>query len=438
MPDAKATGGSLKASVKYTDNGTKRSAVGNVAITEFTGSYQKYGFTNFATTLDYNVDVAGQDITLNRTALNFAQGFNRGGSVEVKGKYNLESKAGQFNFNTVDLNQNFFGPVLAPSLGENQLVSISLNASGDAKLDPKAESSVNANVKLANWVVQDKAGKLPKTPLAVDMKIDGGMQKQVLNLRQFLVQLTETPRAKNALQLQAKLDLGKTNPAPSTISLTSESFDVTPYYDLFAGNSKDKTAVRDGAGNNGTSAPVGEQKEPEAMQLPFQQLTADLKIDRLYLREVAISNWVGKVTIRSNVVQLNPFQLSLNGGPVNVSGNVNVGWPGYLYDLAFKADSVPLAPLANTFGSGKTNALQGTFIADAQIRGAGTTGPNPPKESWWQARPESHEHQLRSGRAENKTDSCADLPGPARSGTSAIADQLGFGAKRYREWCREP
>ncbi len=373
MPDAKATAGALKASANYNDNGTKRSAVGNVSVTDFTGAYQKYGFTNFATTLEYNVDVLGQEVSLNRTALNFAQGFNKGGSLELKGKYNLESKAGQFNFNTVDLNQNFFGPVLAPSLGENQLVSISLNASGDAKLDPKAESSVNANVKLANWVVQDKAGTLPKTPLAVDMKIDGGMQKEVVNLRQFLVQLTETPRAKNALQLQAKLDLGKTNPAPSTISLTSDSFDLTPYYDLFAGNSKDKTTTKN---NSGSSTPAGDQKEPDAMQLPFQQLTADLKIDRLYLREVAISNWVSKVAIRSNVVQLNPFQLNLNGGPVNLSGNVNVGWPGYLYDIAFKADSVPLAPLANTFGSGKTNALQGTFIADAQIRGAGTTGPN--------------------------------------------------------------
>jgi hypothetical protein len=91
---------------------------------------------------------------------------------------------------------------------------------------------------------------------------------------------------------------------------------------------------------------------------------------------VAITNWVGKVAIRSNVVQLNPFQLNLNGGPVSVTGNVNVGWPGYLYDVAFKADSVPLAPLANSFGSGKTNSLVGNLIADAQIRGAGTTGPN--------------------------------------------------------------
>jgi hypothetical protein len=378
VPDAKANGGNLKVTANYTDNGTKRSAVGNVGLTDFTGSYQKYAFTNFGVALDYNVDIDKRDVTLNRTALTFNQGFNRGGTVELKGKYNLENKSGQFNFNTVDLNQNVFGPVLAPSLGENQLVSISLNASGEAKLDPKAESSIKASVKLANWVVQDKAGKLPKTPLALEMQIDGAMRKEVLDLRQFLVQLSATARAKNALLLQAKLDLAKTNASPSTLSLSSESFDLTPYYDLFAGPS---TAEKTKASpvmtdTQPTVAAPGEQKEPAAIQLPIQQLTADLRIDRLYLREVAISNWVGKVAIRSNVVQLNPFQLNLNGAPVSVTGNVNVGWPGYLYDVALKAASVPLAPLANSFGSGKTNSIQGTLIADAQVRGAGTTGPN--------------------------------------------------------------
>ncbi len=376
IPQASAAGGTLKASANYTDNGTKRSAVGNVAVADFTGGFQKYSFTNFSVTLDYNVDVDQHDLTLNRTALSFGQGVSRGGTLELKGKYTLESKAGQFNFTTVDMNQNVFGPILAPSLGDNQLVSISLNASGDAKIDPKGENSVNASVKLNNWVVQDKAGKMPKTALSVDMKIDGGMQKQIVELRQFLVQLTETPRAKNALRLQARLDLSPTNATPSTLSVTSESFDVTPYYDLFAGQGTNNKSAATSPEHPAPGAP-SEQKEPDAMQLPFQQLTADLKIDRLYLREIAISNWLAKVTIRSNVVQLNPFSMQLNGAPLSVTGNINVGWPGYLYDLALKADSVPLAPLANSFdSSGKTNTIQGSFLADAQIRGAGVTGPS--------------------------------------------------------------
>jgi hypothetical protein len=101
-----------------------------------------------------------------------------------------------------------------------------------------------------------------------------------------------------------------------------------------------------------------------------------LKIDRFYLREIAISNWTGTLAIRSNTVQLKPFDLQLNGGAVNIAGNFDVGRPGYVYDLTFKAKNVPLAPLANSLELTGSNQLAGTFIADAHLKGAGITGPN--------------------------------------------------------------
>jgi len=278
------------------------------------------------------------------------------------------------------LNQYAFAPVLASSLGENQLVSISLNSSGEAALDPKGETSIKSQVKISNWLVQDKAGKLPKTPLSVELNLDGGMRQQALDLRQLVVQLTPNERAKNALQLKGKIDMSKPVAGPSTISLQSESFDVTPYYNMFAGTKTNANAPATQKGSppaqTASSSAAGEPaKEPAAMNLPFQQLTADLKIDRFYLREIAISNWVGTVVIHSNVVQMNPFKLQLNGGLVNVTGNVDLGTTGYVYDLGFNADAVPLAPLANSFGSA-TNKVQGNLIAQAQIRGSGITGPN--------------------------------------------------------------
>jgi hypothetical protein len=233
-------------------------------------------------------------------------------------------------------------------------------------------------LKIDNWIVQDKAGTLPKTPLSVALKVDGGMKQQALDLRQLLVQLTPTDRAKNAVEMQAKLDMSKA--APSTVSIHSESLDLTPYYNMFAAGTnaaKAKTASAQPEPQTipGAAAPAVQQ-EPAPMSLPFQQLTADLKIDRLYLREVAISNWAATVTIRTNTVALRPFQLGINGGSMDVNGDFDVSVPGYKYDLAFKANEVPLAPLANTFGSGSSNQLQGNFLADAHIQGAGVTGPS--------------------------------------------------------------
>ncbi|HEX7862330.1 MAG TPA: AsmA family protein [Verrucomicrobiae bacterium] len=379
IPDANATAGQLKMSANYTDVGGKRKANGNFSIEDFTGKYGEYVFTNFLAAFDYNVEMEKDVLEIHRAGAKFGSGVNAGGNLELKGRYDLAKSSGQFSFQTTELNQHLFGPVLAPSMGENKLISISLNASGEAKLDPAAESAIKADVKVANWVVQDAAGKR-REPLSADIKVDGGMQKEVLDLRQVLVQLTPTARAKNALQLQAKLDLAKTNPSPSTVSIRSESFDVTPYYDMFAGGTKTNEAAAAPApapgGATQTASSSGAETEPEPMTLPFQQLAAELNIGRLYLREIAISNWVGNVTIRSNVVQLNPFKLEMNGGAMNVTGNFDVGKPGYVYQLGFTAKDVPLAPLANSLELANSNQLQGTFVAAATLKGAGITGPS--------------------------------------------------------------
>src|SRR3569623_998451 len=142
------------------------------------------------------------------------------------------------------------------------------------------------------------------------------MKEQALALRQLLVQLTPTGRAKNAVERQAKLDMSKA--APSTVSIRSESLDVTPYYNMFAAGTNASKANTAAAQSNPQPVPAasapGVQQEPAPISLPFQQLSADLKIDRLYMRDVAISNWAATVTIRTNTVQLRPFQLGINGG----------------------------------------------------------------------------------------------------------------------------
>jgi hypothetical protein len=48
--------------------------------------------------------------------------------------------------------------------------------------------------------------------------------------------------------------------------------------------------------------------------------------------------------------------------------------PGYGYDLALNIDRLPLEPFANSFATNKAGQYKGFLVADAKIRGAGTTG----------------------------------------------------------------
>ena len=80
-------------------------------------------------------------------------------------------------------------------------------------------------------------------------------------------------------------------------------------------------------------------------------------------------------------VVMKPFQLVLNGAPVNATADLDLGVPGYKYDVGFNAQGIPLAPLVDTFQPARAGQMGGTLNANAQIGGAGITGASLQKES---------------------------------------------------------
>ncbi len=205
--------------------------------------------------------------------------------------------------------------------------------------------------------------------LTMDISVDVGMPGDKIDLRDLSLKLTPTARAENRLQIQAKLDMGKTNPTPTTISVKSTGLDLTKYYDLFAGN-KQAEKTKQAA----TGVPADPNVEPAAIDLPIKQLTANIAIDKLFLREVAISNWVTTAVISNNTVRLNLLKLGINGAPVNGDVKLDLGVPGYVYDLSLKADRIPVEPLANSFATTNAGQYKGFLVADIGIHGAGTLG----------------------------------------------------------------
>jgi len=279
-----------------------------------------------------------------------------------------------------DLNQNALRPLLASALGPRTPVSVSINANATANYDAAGESSVKTDFQLANLVVKDPEKQFPDTPLAIKLQLDGSLNKQVIDLRQLQLVLTPTPRAKNEVQISAKVDLTNTNAIQGDAKLLAD-LDLTPYYDLFAAKQRSpattgsQPAAKPGTPAKPAPAAAG-NVEPAALRLPVQQFGLDVNLTRLFLRELAISNWLATVRIEGGRVRLNPFQLVLNGAPVNASADLNLAVPGFQYDVTFAADKVPLEPIANTFAPDTRGQYKGDLIATAQIKGAGITGVN--------------------------------------------------------------
>jgi hypothetical protein len=158
-------------------------------------------------------------LQVQRATLGVRQRYESGGEIDVTGRFDVAKNSGKFTFKSLDLNEAALRPFLIPQLGEKRLVKASIDASGSIVYDPEGESSLKGDFKLANVIVDDPAKVFPKEPLSAQLQVDAGFRQARLDLRQMLLTLTPTTRAKNVLDLKGRLDFGKTNPAPSELSL---------------------------------------------------------------------------------------------------------------------------------------------------------------------------------------------------------------------------
>ena len=354
-----------------------RTVTGKLDLDNFTGTFQSNRFDRFVTSADLDVAMRGDAITIRKCSGALRQSDQPGGGFEVTGNYDVAKKSGGLTAQLLDLNQNALKSFLAAALGDKQLESVVINSKTTAKLDGPTDMAVKTELHVANLVVNDPSGQVPRTPLAVDLNADVVMVKQVLDLRVVQLALAKTERAPNSLNVAGRIDMSKSNAWTGNLKVTSDGLDVTPYYDLFAGK-KPTPADTNGAPKAPSRAPqeTKPETEPPPMTLPFTQFVQEINIAKFFLREVAISNLVSKTTIENGRVNVNPFSLTLNGAPVSLTALMNLGVAGYEYDVNAKLDAVPVEPLANTFVPEKRGAYKGLLSANAKIKGAGVTGPN--------------------------------------------------------------
>ena len=304
--------------------------------------------------------------------------WNAGGRFDLTGTYDLVKTNANLNAKLMDFNQAGLGPFLQPALGDKKLVSVAINANAMAQYDPQGASAVKADMQMTNLVVKDPTGQFPATPLEAKMQVDVSLKKQVADVRQFQLTLTPTARATNQVQLSGQVDMSQTNAIQGNLKLVADSLDLTSYYDLFMGEKrppeKGPAPATSQAARTPAPAPPDANKEPEAITFPVHNFTAEAAIGRFYLHEVEIADWQTTVKIDGGRVVLNPFKLMLNGAPVNTTLDLDLGVPGWKYDLSLSAQAIPLAPLVNSFQPERKGILSGTMTAQAKLGGAGTTG----------------------------------------------------------------
>lgn len=354
-----------------------QTVTGNLTLAKFTGKVGKSEFRNFGATMDLDVEKTPAEIDFHQVTGSLSGDRNSGGDFKFSGLYNLANKPSQFAMTFSNFNQDGLRPLLEPLFVDKRLVSISMNGKSSIQINPRASSAVQADIQVSNLVVSDPAQQSLSAPLDAGVKFDAALRKQIADIHQLEITLTPTQRATNRFQLQGRIDASGTNYLQGDLTLTSDSLDLTSYYDLFAATNKPAAKPAGNSRNknqNQPAPPPRAPKEAATNHLPFANFTLAANVKRFYLREIDASNLQATVKLDGSHVLLKPFQLTMAGSPVLATADIDMSVPGWKYAFTVNGSNAPYAPLWNTFNPDRKDEVSGTVTAHGNINGIGTAG----------------------------------------------------------------
>lgn len=357
---------------------------------DLAGRVGAYRLDGYSAEVELSGDLAGDKLTLRRLGLNAREGTRSGGAGELTGVMDAAAQTAQFMLNVSGLNQTGLRPFLAALPTGVEVAALTLNATGELRHDARARppgppGSPEAFLAVLNSLAEGRGetvvrltGNVPTLVLTNRARAKaGGLNGLAVQLDltrrgpQYALgtnwlELPATARAAtNRLLFTGALDLAPTNPAPATLNLRAPVLDLTPVLD-FASLWEAAPAP---------PAP-GPETEPPPVALPLRQLTADLQVDRLHLRTLAVRDWTARLELKEGQLRLTPCTLQLEDAPVSASLTLDLSRPGYVYALGLDAARVHLGPIVDAFAPEYAGQIQGDLFAQVQLTGAGVTGPN--------------------------------------------------------------
>lgn len=344
------------------------SFTGKLRLVDLTGRLGTMPFEHFGTDVDVELALDATRVLLRKAAGTFTESSKAGGKLNLTGNYVLANGAADFTLRLENVNQNGLRPLLEPYFEGKKLTTASLQATATIAVKPDGAMTVKADAAITNLTATIvKTGK-PTLPVNARLQLDATANPQSAQLRQCLLTLTPAEKVKNQLAITGDVNFAKTNKISGAIKFAAESLDLTRVYDLISGPVQTQAAPASEA--SGGSLPT---VEPAPVPPKFDNLTAEITVDRLIIREVTAEKISVRAKLDASELVLKPCFLSLNGAPVKAAVSLDLGVPGFRYDVSFDAQAVPLAPLVNTFQPDRRGQMAGQFTGLVALKGEGLT-----------------------------------------------------------------
>lgn len=365
---------------------------------DLAGRAGSYPVDGYSAEFELSGDLAGDKLTLRRLGLSAREGTRSGGSADLTGLVDAATQTAQFTLNLSGLNPLALRPFLAGLPGGVEVTALLVNVNGqlrhDAQTHPtgppgdfaafetvltslaegRGETTFRLTGEVPTLILTNRARARTGALNGLALQLDATRRGSVLSLATNWIEIPSARTATNRLTLTGVFDLAPTNPAPATCKLQATVLDLTPLLDF--------AAVWESAETPPTSEP---EVEPSPVELPRRQLTAELQVERLYLRDLVLRDWTARAEVRDGQIRLQPCTLRVDDAPVSATLRLDLTRPGYAYEFGLDTAGVHLGPLVDTFSPEYAGQIQGDLSAQLQLSGAGVTGPNWPRHLHGQA-----------------------------------------------------
>jgi len=367
VPDLDVRQGRLTLETLITREKGMQKASADVGLTEFAGRYGPYQFTNYEARVDLDADMSDKFVNLRRAQVSLRQAPGPLGSLDISGRYDRVLEVGDFVLNLENLAEGGLEPLLAPMLAPRRLGTALVRGTANVHVDLRAESTATMAMEVAKLQLHGPDGPLPRLPIDLQAEGDAVYRTNVVEVKKLTVAFPAT----NRVHATARIELANANAVNGQLKLAAETLDLMPLYTAFTTNAAPAAAGTPPASGPGPGVP---ETEPPAMNLPIGLFLADVNVGLMRFGEVAISNWVASVRVTSNSVVIDPCRLTVNGGPVSTDARVDLGRPGYGYDVNLNAQQIPIEPFLRTLAPDQKGRVRGDLAAVFKVKGAGMTG----------------------------------------------------------------
>lgn len=378
--DADFSAGHAEVNAQVSLKGDIRDLTGSLAITNLTGRFASNQFQAYSLASDFQVAMTAQEANIKKLTAALGSGSRPGGRLDITGTYGLSNQVANVNARFLQLNQDGLRPFTDPMMEDMKAVLLTVNGDANAQYRPAGVSTYQANLSITNLVLTDSDNQISAAPLEARLKADVDMQKNIAELKRVELGLNPTKRAPNNMAvIVGRVDLSGTNGIEGKLKATADVLDITRWYDVYMGDAPEEVAglkpAKSGGGTGGSGAPAAEE-ELEPLIMPLRNFVTDITIGKMYLRELEMTNMHSSLLLDGGKVVLDPFQFALNGAPAKTGLKMDMGVPGWKYDLEFSAQKSPVTPLVDSFMPSLRGQAAGTLDAGLHVAAQGITDTN--------------------------------------------------------------